>query len=296
MRFIIGFAGVPQESYDHVYKSWGSFASPQVEFVCKPLRRNTYRYDDEYSDAFLGEFEKRIRNDHQNKLSDTAFAIVAVQHDEDSTKRFCQHFFPSTLVITVDWKLDFGNVATVRNSSNELVILLRKAAKQVRDSLGPLKKELTERSNKTPLLLPLRNFRSKHLQSTLWQLHSELPSSSDKRAAIEAAVREFEREHPSQQDNPKNPSFFVDDTGIWFRAPGRDRHAFARSDDSEQHAENCVLAGRRRLGAPYDPAFHYDCTRKGKKLKGLFVGCHEGAKEMEGHPHLNIAPNDFVRS
>jgi hypothetical protein len=31
------------------------------------------------------------------------------------------------------------------------------------------------------------------------------------------------------------------------------------------------------------------------RLTGQFATCHEPPERMRGDPHLNIAPNDFVR-
>jgi hypothetical protein len=296
MKFVIGFAGIPHDVYEQVYKKRDAITTPEAEFVSTPLKPYVYTYGEEHADFFSNEFERRIRDDHHNELADTAFAVIYVNHDDRSTAAFRKHFFPSTLVVSVDWAIEWGSPTTIRQSGNRLIDCLIVASKTVRSSLGPLKKELTERSNKTPFLLPTRNFRSQTFVHTLQQLQENLVVSGNKTDTIRTFAKTFERNHPLRQDDPKKPWFFVDDRNIRFRAPGRDRHAFARPDYSGDHSHACLLAGRRRLGAPFDPAFHYDCTRGQENLKASFVKCHgEDESELEGDPHLNIAPNDFVR-
>ncbi|MFX1737149.1 hypothetical protein PXJ20_21095 [Paraburkholderia sp. A1RI_3L] len=297
MKFVIGFAGIPHDVYEQVYKNRDIIiATPEAEFVSTPLKPYVFNYGAEHAEFFSEEFERRIRADHHNRLADTAFAVVCINHDEQSTTAFRQHFFPSTLVVSVDWSIEWGSPTTIRQSGNRLVDCLKNASKSVRTSVGPLKKELTERSNKTPFLLPLRNFRSRTLIATLQQLQENIVTSQDKTSTIRTFGKAVEQNHPLKQDDPKKPCFFVDDRNILFRAPGRDRHAFARPNDAGGHSHACLLSGRRRLGAPFDPAFHYDCTRGQENLKASFHMCHgQDESEMEGDPHLNIAPNDFVR-
>jgi hypothetical protein len=296
MKFVIGFAGIPHDVYDQIYKNRDVITTPEAEFVSTPLKPYVFSYSGEHADFFNKEFERRIRADHNNKLADTAFALICVNHDEQSTAAFRRKFFPSTLVLSVDWAIEWGSPTVIRQSGNRLVECLRSASKLARAILGPLKKELTERSNKTPFLLPPRNFKSKTFVNTLQQLQEALVSSPDKTGTIREFAKMVERDHPLKQDDPRNPWFFVDDRNVRFRAPGRDRHAFARPDYAGDHSYACLLSGRRRLGAPFDPAFHYDCTKAQEKLKAPFHMCHgEDESEMEGDPHLNIAPNDFVR-
>ncbi|MFM0029709.1 hypothetical protein PQR70_26075 [Paraburkholderia madseniana] len=295
MKFVIGFAGIPHEVYEQVYKNRDVIATPGAEFVSTPLKPYMFAYGAEHAEFFGKEFEQRIRADHHNELADTAFALVCINHDEQSTAAFRKHFFPSTLVVSVDWAIEWGSPTTIRQSGNRLVECLRSASKSVRTTLGPLKKELSERSNKTPFLLPLRNFRSQSFVTTLQQLQENLVASQDKTDTIRMFAKAVERDHPLKQDEQKL-WFFVDDRNVRFRAPGRARHAFARPDDGGVHPHACLLSGRRRLGAPYDRAFHYDCTRGQENLKAAFHTCHgRDESDVEGDPHLNIAPNDFVR-
>jgi hypothetical protein len=165
----------------------------------------------------------------------------------------------------------------------------------VKRSIPAVKKEITEHDNKTPLLLPIKNFDSKHLVPLLKEIQKTLVAAENKMETLKSFINTIEYYHPRKLIRTNNKPCFVDDRDIEFHPPGSARHAFARISNVD-HLLTCLLAGKRRLGAPYHPAFHYDCeSGHGGNLKGCFSGCHEKASIMTGSPHLNIAPNDFIR-
>jgi hypothetical protein len=87
---------------------------------------------------------------------------------------------------------------------------------------------------------------------------------------------------------------FTDGSGVTFRSPGRALHGQLWEQAGEGHNEVCALNGHFRLGGPVGKGFHFDCTRA-PRLIGRFCNCHDLEAEYEGKPHLNIAPNDYVR-
>jgi len=252
-----------------------------------------YTYPENCADLLISEFAKRIEDDHHNELGDEGIAVIYVDNGDHATSRFVQSFFPSTLCAKVSWKITFGTKAQVAKSKNDLVVGLKHATNQARDALRLLAKELRERDAKTPLLLPVKNFTSAHLAKTLLELQSAVVNAADKDLAIKYAVESLESTHPPAKDLKR---YFVDDRKVEFRPPGshRARHGLARVVAG--HNPSCLLSGRRRLGAPYDRAFHYDCLRGDRSLVDDFFGCHDGPSRWKGNPHINIAPNDFVRA
>lgn len=297
MKFLIAYAGIPEEIYEGVFLARRSIVLGDGEFIGKPLRRGFSVCGDIYSKYFLSEMVNRIKNDQHNALKNTSFAVICVRQNEEDIKSFVQRFFPSILVVVVDWKMLRGSPMQEGISTNQLISLLTSTTKAVKPALEAIRKEVVERSNKTPLLLPIRNFKSRYLTNKLQQLQNNLSSCEEHTEKIREYIHEIEQVHPIHCDDRNKSRFFIDEREVWFRAPGRDRHAFSRP--KKGHLDTCILSGYRRLGVAYDPAFHYDCTNKfGKgKLKGEFFTCHgDLAKSMEGNPHLNIAPNDFVRA
>lgn len=298
MRFLYAVVGVPQIVYDSVYSERNYIVQGDGEFFGAPVRRDAYGYSTSYLDIFLREFAARIGNDHYRQLDDTGFAVIYVSYGIQHDRQVQELFFPSTMTMPVEWTLDHGTPAQIRASKNILVEALRLAVGQAKTALDALRNEATKRCNKTPLLLPLRNFDSRCFVTELRQLQEGIRTAQDKQAAIDHFVGSVEAAHPPQPVPAEGRrkiklAGFMDDHRVLFAPPGRDRHAFARP--TVDHPPSCLLSGRRRLGAPYEAAFHYDCTRGPAALTGNFFGCHESAAWKVGDPHLNIAPNDFVR-
>src|SRR6266508_502977 len=292
MRFVFGYAGIPAEIYDAVYAERNSICGDNGSFVSEPLctRDWYFRYTESHSNFFLRNFARLIKQDNHNYLEDTGFVLVYIKHETESTAVFARRFFPSTFCIGIDWELDRTSGMTVRRSKNVLIQALRLASDEAKKAIPPLKKEITERDNRTPLLLPIKNFHSKQLAAEISALQEVLFDAEDKPQAVILTVRELERCHPMQTPDRGHRRFFIDDRKVQFRPPGTNRHAFARAEGG--HPETCLLSGRRRLGAPFDHAFHYDCQKGTGNIRELFYGCNEGRSMREGNPNLNMEPTD----
>ena len=299
MRILYAFAGIPQAVYEGVFAKQKYIVQDDGEFFGAALKRDAYGYTPEYLNIFVREFADRIAKDHQRKLDDVGFAVIYVSYGDNHDKAVEDLFFPSTLTIPVRWKLPHGTPTEVRIGKNQLVDFLYSATRQAKAALDTLRNEATKRSNKTPFLLPLHNFKSGHFTQQLQQLSKSIRVEPDKQAAVDRFVHAIEAVHPPKPipvEGRRKVKLegFIDERKVLFAPPGKARHAFARPD--LKHPSTCLLSGRRRLGAPFDPAFHYDCTQDGEPLVGEFYGCHEPPSRKVGDPHLNIAPNDFVRA
>jgi len=299
MRFLYAFAGIPQAVYDGVFARRQFVVQDDGDFFGAPLKRDAFGYTPAYLDIFEKELARRVSGDHHRSLDETGFAVIYVSYGEAHDKQIDRRFFPSTLTVPVHWHLPYGTPTEVRASKNQLVNMLYDATRQAKSALDTLRNEAMKRANKTPLLLPLRNFRSEAFVPELELLSKNIRTATDKAAVINKFVRSIEAAHPPQPvpvEGRRKVKLegFVDEQQVLFAPPGRNRHAFARP--APGHLLTCLLSGRRRLGAPYDPAFHYDCTSSGARLSGNFYGCHEVESWRDGDPHLNIAPNDFVRA
>lgn len=298
MKFVIGYAGIPSVIYDQVIKRKDHICThdPNCEFVSRPLQQKSdgqFRYSEKDTNYFLREFAERLKNDDHNILGDTGFALIYVQYEAITKTYLVDSFFPSILTIPVDFNLDCSSTRLINQSKNNLIEMLRHATNNIKNSIPIVKKEVTEHDSKTPLLLPIKNFCSNHLVAELRKLQDTLPSATDKMSALKDSIRNFERHHPRTPLDKHPKPCYVDFRKIEFHPPGSARHAFARSKNT--HPETCLLSGRRRLGAPYDRSFHYDCISGNGRLRGEFWGCHGEQSIHVGNPHLNVAPNDFVR-
>ena len=294
MKFCIGIAGVPRPHFDDVYKNQRRFLSDNCNLVSETLKSTDPAYYFKgHANFFLKEFHSRLASDHQNQLSDTFFAILYVSAG-DLSDRFASQFFPSILTIPLDWTPRSGTRTIRGASSNELIGKLRNAVLHAQNVARALKRELGEQDQKTPWLLPPKNFTSKVYRSLLAQLHERLRLGSSIEENLQRASNEFKRHHPPQRLGKSNRACFVDNRRIEFHPPGQARHAYARANYAG-HPKSCLLNGRRRLGYPYDRAFHFDCQSGNGKLVADMYNCHSDLERFSGRPHLNVAPNDNVR-
>ncbi len=295
MRYVFGYAGIPRSIFDTVRRSWLRLVGRNGEFLSETFKRDIPDYYRKgHANFFLKSFWKKLSDDAHNRLEDTGFAIIYVA-SHAGANAFAQQFFPSVLTIPVEWRLEGGNRTTLGRSANMLIQLMERASNLAREVIPEVTKELAEHDNTTPWLLPVKNFQSKALRPTFERVHQELISLDDRRGTLGRAKASFARLHPPQRIGTRDRSCFVDEKGVEFHPPGKDRHAFARNT-FDAHPPVCLLSGRRRFGAPYDRAFHYDCERGPRPLKGDFYSCHEPLERKVGSPHLNIAPNDYVRA
>lgn len=290
-KFFFGFAGIPQEIYQDVERENKRYALA-ADF-CIDKMPNCVGYSQRNIDFFVNKFYRKISTGSNSEFSDTSFAIIYIKRDSVSTDFFVESFFPHMLLVPVQWKLETARGPNgMRASKNELISLLEQATAKARASLRVLRDELVSRASSTPILLPVKNFDSKQLLPMLRGLHGDLTNKDvSSEEAIRRCVEGFKRSYPLQRINEKR--CFVDDSKIEFRPPGSHRHGYARAGGV--HPPYCLLSGRRRFGAPYDPLFHYDCM-KGERgnLKALLHSCHGPEAVWEGGPNINVAPNDNV--
>ena len=297
-RYVFGFAGIPSEVYDQIYARRDSIVGANACFEGFSRGRASERLSRRHANALLLRFKGYATEDLNSTSEKSSFALLCVSSDCRESEEFEVNFFPSILTCRVNWAISTGNEQSVRESGNRLVELLRASTTRARFILDALRKEVSERESRTPLLLPLRNFRSEVLREKLLQLQSSLRERASKEnvvSLIAEVAKQFEQTHPLKQTDSSNRKCFIDDKNVQFHTPGTAAHGLARPSD--QHAVECFLGAYRRFGAPFRSAFHYDCQKHGAgNLRGHFYTCHgTDACQMEGDPHLNIAPNDFVR-
>lgn len=297
MRFLYLFAGIPVGVFDRVEAARADIVQGDGDFWASPMPGFGRQYDFLYSQKFSKTLVQRLSTDHQNKLADTGIALIYIDFENESVGHFVRALFPAVLMIPVKWQFKFGSPNTENASVNVLKVELKKAARKAKLAITALKQELTKHQNTTPALLPVKNFRSTIYVDALRVLERNLNAPEGHVETLASFVETVKASHkPVRLANEGRKgalTAFADDAEVFFAPPGRDHHAFSRP--AVDHADLCLLSGRRRLGAPYAPAFHYDCTRMGEPLEGYFTGCHEDERHWKGKPHINIAPNDYLR-
>ena len=167
---------------------------------------------------------------------------------------------------------------------------LTRAVRRARELLSEIADEITNRDNKTCLLLPCKNF-GEDIYKILDCVHGV---SREREATFQNRLNSI---LPSlRTSRVQKRTYYVGKNGLVFRSPGKAgaRHGLAPSWSVPDHKLSCVIRGRMRFGVSYDPKFHYDCDIS-KISKRRFPSCHDFKKIRKSKRHINIAPNDNVR-
>lgn len=300
MRFVFGYAGLPAgEAFDYVFKKRASLLSPNSDFVGFPMPRKE-GLSEAHAKLFLSEFRGRLEAefDKRSNLVATCCAVIYRRCNDDRDIKFENQFFPAILPIPIDWE-PTGELPEERRASEKILFdTLLEASIRARAVLEVLHRELRDQANTTPLLLPVRNFDSRMYQDWLRGLQRSIAVSADEKLAggvLNAARNAFEAQYPRVRGS-SNVLSYHDDRNIEFKAPGIRRMHGRPWLVGEHPSEMCHLSGFRRLGAPFNAAFHYDVQKDSpNSLAGMFCQCHGDREKMTGAPHLNIAPSDFTR-
>lgn len=304
MRFVFCYAGITAGgAYDYVEKMKLSLTGDNTDYIGIPIGRGR-ELSDAYAHEIMELFKVRLGNEFNtsNNFATTSYAVIYVRGKEDIPhSNFEEALFPSILTIPVKWE-QCGLTPDERAVSHKRLFKeLLHATKRARMLLKVVHDQLKEQANKTPLLLPLENFQSTKLKPWLKQLQSSLAAQEDEinaRGTLKKALVEWEQHHPRRpvKDFKNKKPAFHDDREIEFRAPGIGGMHGLPHLKSEHPSSRCLLGAYRRLGAPFNAAFHYDVQKDSpRKIKSNFCSCHGPLKLMEGDPHLNVAPNDFIR-
>lgn len=295
MRYYLGYAGIPNDFFNLVSRHASNIVLESGEFFGFPVPGSAPVYSKDYAQRFERKFVEQLERRNEDVLRRLGFGVVYIESGSEVVDRLLTDtLFPSVLTAHVQWTPMRGSLTMQRASANELTSKLRNATARLKSALDVVFDEMVQRANRTPLLLPVQNFHSNVLKEALRDLQVTLVDQPEYKAGIGSAVERIRREHPVGRDEVSKLTRHVDRRSVAFTAPGNARHGFARRGGD--HQPSCLLNGRRRLGVAYEHAFHYDCSpERGGALRGSFFGCHAGASDWKGDPHLNISPNDHVR-
>ena len=227
------------------------------------------------------------------EIARDGLAIIYIAHEWSNTTRFESKFTTSAITKRVNIPHPVPEKGDEeRHAANQLLTDLAAAAPPLLRAVDAISTELRTRLRRTPLLLPIRNFSSKYLSGTIERLSVEILLADKPHERLKQACSEIETNHPYSKSSGKKG--FLDQREIFFGSPGRDLHAKVWKTHGNHNAL-CTLNSLFRLGGPIEKGFHYDCCR-GSGLDGRFPNCHDSVDAYVGSPHLNIAPNDFIRT
>ena len=235
--------------------------------------------------------QKRQPNGREELLCNANLILFYIDLNDGSETHIIDKFGVEALVISLNVPSISEMPTDTENQRNRLVNILFKKIDQARQQVGDLihiiTEEVTNKANKTCLLLPSKTF-GDEFRKVRDQVHlatRERLGRDEFKERLKTLASSF-RKHRER--------YFIH-RGIVFRSPGSGmRHGLAPVWGDGSHTATCVIRGRIRFGVPFDPRFHYDCQIPNRgRIK--FPGCHEPKTVDRNHQHVNVAPNDNVR-
>ena len=296
MKFAFAYAGIPEEVYDSLYDRRQFIVGDNTTPHFVKHGRHEFPYRPHEATQLVEAFKHYLDREANGEAGETCFAVFYIRRG-DSDSIIKRRLFPYLLTIPVEWDLIDRSKMAMSQSKNELADRLNRLGKNVRECLAALGREMQEQRQRTPWLLPVRNFRSRYLEWCLFDLQEMLLKTEDKFGLLTELGKTFRHYHPPQKPrdgHTKDLRYFIDDIGMEFKPPGHDLHGFHRP--SEGHNLICAISARRRLGVPYHRAFHYDCSKGGGATQANLHSCHSQEPALvTSQKHINIAPNDYTR-
>ena len=290
-RFLV-IAGVSPAVYASLVERRDTFVSPDVILIPACIGANSALTGQELAERVATQTYDRMTFRSDVRYAEGTIIALFFSNPPEIAIPFRQWM---TFAYTVEIELE-GRLEKVSGSKAlEFVRACQACLPQSRRAVKAIQDEVQGRDSQTPLLLPLRNFSFNTLCDFILSLPRTLHQVDDHHKKLKSEVGMLSSKLTVKKE--MRNTVFVDDRNIHFRAPGKAGARHGSPAMSHPHTKLCFLCGHFRLGAAYHSQFHYDCTKDlGEKLVGEFFDCHAGRAKWSGHPHLNIAPNDFVRA
>ncbi|WP_372574527.1 hypothetical protein [Ruegeria jejuensis] len=193
-------------------------------------------------------------------------------------------------------EIDYGVETTsgVNRLVREVLAAVNQKIGKVVRNHGALKVELSK-TNSTPLLLPVVNFKSEDLKR-FFDFISKNYSSVKVESYLLAHKKRISSCMKAAQDGRKA---FLSNDGLYFKTPGRAKHGShpPKLDFDTDHKILCRVGSLIRFGVKIETGFHYDCKyEKGGSFSQDRSSCHGQAVSTNGCGYVNIYPNDYIRA
>ena len=295
-KLLVAVAGIPPEIGDEFVTGFNK-TLPITSLL--PLKRSegyTNSYSKKLYERLACKLKEREQPHRTCLLSNTNLVLLYLHKNDGTESVLFDRFGAEALVVPMKSPsiadVDFSTPNQRGRAVNVLIREGRQMIGQARSLLAMIAEELTNRDNKTCLLLPRKNF-GREIDEVFDCVRDVVLSGGDK--------KEFKRNlnrvsRLLRTVRTGKCTYFVGQGGLVFRSPGKAgaRHGLAPVWEDPDHESSCVIRGRMRFGVSYDPKFHYDCdVTEGRDR--CFPSCHGTKTLPRGRTHVNIAPNDNIR-
>ena len=237
------------------------------------------------------ELKQRESFARESLLRNANLTLLYVDRPEGGDDALLEKFGVEALVVPLG-ALDIERTRTsnqMGHAVNRLIKTISQALARVRALRWAIGEEVTNRDNRTCLLLPPKAF-GRGFQTVRKHVYAAARNGEGP-DEIGRRLKQLRNTLPV-----KDRKYFVGDKGLVFICPAKaaDRHALAPLWGDDSHNASCVIRGRLRFGVSFDPRFHYDCDF-GSRRTVTPPGCHKPRTVSRKRPHVNVAPNDHVR-
>ena len=288
---LVALAGLPHEIWESFVTKLNGHERVQRILTSPKLSRHEI-YTSKYADDLYDKVAAGIRTitpRDRREIWACNLVTLYVSKGDGSERVLLNRLGVESLVYPLRLPVQ-SSTAMVSSTSQVTNVLFDQAKEAVDHSTRMLKvisREVKDNS-RTMLLLPEKNYGkdfasiSRCVQCAA-ALRTEIPDFIDKLREIARKLRTDGRHYKG-------------DNGLSFvpTIKARGRHGNSPTWD-DGHATSCVIRGRLRFGAPFDPKFHYDC-RLSRDAHRQFPNCHGKDRHFgRKKTHVNIAPNDNVR-
>lgn len=256
----------------------------------------THSYAAKLYEDFATKLKESNRSNRHELLAQTNLVLLYVEKNNKSEAVLFETFGTEMLLVPLK-RTDIASKTLVtgnqkRKVVNDLIKEQRRAIKRARILLSAIAEEVTNRDNKTCLLLPPKNF-GRTIKKVLDCVYQASSKGEGKEEFEGRLNHTFQSLNTVRQDSR---TYMVGENRLVFKSPSKSgsRHGLAPTWEDPHHLSSCVIQGRIRFGVAYDPKFHYDCDmRRGGGRS--FPTCHGFKRIGRNRNHVNIAPNDNVR-
>ena len=236
------------------------------------------------------------RESRDRLLEDTRLVVLYAEKGDGSEESLLDRFKVEALLAPFGRQVvgdSFGVTGNQRGrTANRLVRDARRAVRHAELMLDEIVWDVTNRDSRTCLLLPPRTF-GRQMDSVFDYLKSAAARRTPKKD-FGAGLKGLSESMPKRREGKR--WYFVNQRSIVFRGQSKSgpRRSLPPNWEDARHEPSCVIRGRLRCGAAFDPRFHYDC-RVPQSYSGTFPNCHgDGSRIPRGQAHVNVAPNDNV--
>jgi hypothetical protein len=286
VAYILVIAGSSGPTFDAVSRLSGSLLAPDGQVIRLPLKGQDAVYTNSYVRLLIQETSKYLLRFPEHEP--VSVLLLYLNAKNGSEKMLLDAFFPMALPLAIGLMGESGQSQLY--SANAIGKLVVEGAKRLRN-IYPQVSDKTQVANLSPLLLPIRNFRSDALSMMMKQLYYLLGTHHSPADLLKEKIDQFKAIHPPMNP-PDSLQRCYSDGYLYFKSPGRHRHGFFRNSPKSTHSDDCILKARSRLGGAIPYTLHYDCTPK-QQLANTYPNCH--CVPVAPKPnHVNIGPSDYI--